>query len=390
MIKQLPPLSIDQQKVLDAIILWVKIGDKIKPVLTVGGYAGTGKTTILAHLADALPDLRIAFMSLTGKAVSVMKKKLGKYGAVSTIHRFQYTPVIDEKTQEIVGWNHRGMAKDGDDPEDGEIDFVDLIVIDEASMVSDEILVDLLTYERPILGIGDHGQLPSIGDSAGLMDKPELRLEKIHRQAEGNPILKVATIARRKGYLSIKDHSPKVRVIAQANIPPEVEKIFLTPDPDTLIITGSNVQRISINERILAQMGRSEQQRMRPQEGDRVVCLRNDYISGLFNGAQATVKEIKNCYQNFMEVVLQVDGFSHTTECHMAFWAFNQPKPIRPQGRAPGIPFDFGYCLTCHKAQGSESKRVIVVGSGFGDNDMRKRWLYTAVTRAQEELYVLR
>jgi exodeoxyribonuclease-5 len=390
MAKKLLSLSSDQQKVLDAIVLWVQVGGTAKPILTVGGFAGTGKTTILAHLAMALPDLRIAFMSLTGKAVNVMKRKLGEYGSVSTIHAFQYFPIIDEKTQTILGWEHRGMAEDGAFVNEGQIPFVDLIVIDEASMVSGSVLSDLKAYERPILGIGDHGQLPSVGDSAGLMDDPDLKLEKIHRQAEDNPILKVATIARRRGYLATKDHAAKVRVLDQNNIPPEVEKIFLTPDPDTLVITGSNVQRVGINQRILSGIGRKPHETDRPHEGDRVLCLKNDRVSGLFNGAQATVKEIKNEYANWMEVVLDVDGFPKPIECKMAYWAFNAPKPVQPQDRPPGIPFDYGYCLTCHKAQGSESKRVVVVGSGFGDNDMRRRWLYTAVTRAQEELYVLR
>lgn len=387
MAAKLPPLSSDQQVVLDGILKWYDEG--AKQILSVGGFAGTGKTTILAHLAIVRPELRIAFMSLTGKAVNVMKKKLGKYGAVSTIHSFQYFPIIDERTQQIIDWDHRTMAADGDEIEKGQIPFKDLLVIDEASMVSKEILNDLESYERPILAVGDHGQLPSIGDSAGLMDNPDLKLEKIHRQAEGNPILKVATIARRRGHLAIKDHSKLVRIVSQHQLPPEIEKVFLTPDPDTLLITGANNQRVGINQRLLLEQGRNLDRQPYPQVGDRVICLKNDHATGLFNGAQATVKEIKREYAEWMQVVLDVDGFPASIECPMAYWAFNAPKPVRPNPAPNGIPFDYGYCLTCHKAQGSESKRVVVIGTGFGDQDMRRRWLYTAVTRAQEELYVL-
>jgi exodeoxyribonuclease-5 len=55
------------------------------------------------------------------------------------------------------------------------------------------------------------------------------------------------------------------------------------------------------------------------------------------------------------------------------------------------VPADFGYALTCHKAQGSEWDRVLVYDEGTGsgvmrDPILRRRWLYTAVTRAKREL----
>ena len=53
--------------------------------------------------------------------------------------------------------------------------------------------------------------------------------------------------------------------------------------------------------------------------------------------------------------------------------------------------FDFGYALTVHKAQGSQAKRVVVFEERFPkmDDDTFRRWLYTAVTRAEEELYII-
>lgn len=384
----LPPLSPDQEAVLSSVNDWLDNGDK--QLLTLGGYAGTGKTTILGHLAHAHPDKVIAFVSLTGKAVSVMRKKLSDYGTVSTIHSFQYKPIIDPVSKEVVAWEHRSMASRGSIGGEDQIPHVDLIVNDEASMTSKDLCDDLLAYGRPMLAVGDHGQLPPVGDPFNLMEKPDLRLEKIHRQAEGNPILRVADIARRKGSLAIKDHSEHVRVVPAHNVPPEIERWFLDPDPDTLVITGANAQRVRINQTILARRGRQHFKMGVPQEGDRVVCLKNKHDIGLFNGAQATIKKVISVKQDFMEVVLQVDDFPNTTKCNMALWAFNEVKPKAPDKWVDGIPFDYGYCLTCHKAQGSEAKRVIVVGQGFGDQEMRRRWLYTAVTRAQEELYVLR
>ena len=55
-----------------------------------------------------------------------------------------------------------------------------------------------------------------------------------------------------------------------------------------------------------------------------------------------------------------------------------------------GDLFDFGYALTVHKAQGSQAKKVVLFEERFAkmDNDQWKRWLYTGITRAEEELYI--
>lgn len=56
-----------------------------------------------------------------------------------------------------------------------------------------------------------------------------------------------------------------------------------------------------------------------------------------------------------------------------------------------GDLFDFGYALTVHKSQGSQAKKVILFEERFKqmDDDMWKKWLYTGVTRAQEELFII-
>jgi len=55
-----------------------------------------------------------------------------------------------------------------------------------------------------------------------------------------------------------------------------------------------------------------------------------------------------------------------------------------------GDLFDFGYALTVHKAQGSQAKKVILFEERFSkmDDTDWKRWLYTAITRAEEELLI--
>ena len=117
-----------------------------------------------------------------------MKKKLYEADVVkpgdsiSTIHSYMYTPELDAKGN-IIGWRFKSMAKKGDWPEQDEAPYADLFIVDEASMLPAELYNDLLEYGVPILGVGDHGQLPPIKSSFNLVQDPDVRLEEIHRQA---------------------------------------------------------------------------------------------------------------------------------------------------------------------------------------------------------------
>src|SRR5574342_964575 len=190
-------LSEDQDRALNKIVDWwkyskVRIKDDSENIklaesfITLGGFAGTGKTTIMSELRKAIDAKYVNFMALTGKATLNMRKKLYASNVMksqdecTTIHKFMYSPIIDEKTGQIKEWRKSPKRTP------------DLIIIDEASMVNREIWNDLVSIGVPILAIGDHGQLPPIqkGDPFNLMENPQIRLEKIHRQAEDSPIIR--------------------------------------------------------------------------------------------------------------------------------------------------------------------------------------------------------
>ena len=78
-------------------------------------------------------------------------------------------------------------------------------------MVSRNIWTDLLTFQKPIVAVGDHGQLPPIRGSFNLMEEPKLKLEQIHRQAENNPIIKLSIKARKKGNSLLVDMARKLK-----------------------------------------------------------------------------------------------------------------------------------------------------------------------------------
>jgi exodeoxyribonuclease-5 len=169
-------LTNQQAEALSAIGAWLKASkDGGKQYLTLGGYAGTGKTTLLAALRRVLrsnmPTVKVGFVAYTGKAALVLRHKLVEDkilqpgDSISTLHGLMY--YSDSGKSESPKWRKRESLK------------VDLVVVDEASMVSEEIWNDLISFGRPVLAVGDHGQLPPIGNNFNLMLEPDLKLDKI-------------------------------------------------------------------------------------------------------------------------------------------------------------------------------------------------------------------
>ena len=167
-------LSPDQNKTIKTLLDFCEAKNKKDGFITLGGYAGTGKTTLISELRKKLndtdPKIKVAFCAFTGKADQVLKNKLItnqtllKKDAISTIHSLIYRTIEDERGA-VLGWIRK---------EDDEIDF-DLIIVDEASMVDQKIWEDLKSYGVPIIAVGDHGQLPPISGSFNLMSSPQLK-----------------------------------------------------------------------------------------------------------------------------------------------------------------------------------------------------------------------
>ena len=212
----LDSLSDGQSAALDAIVKWH--GDGGYPPLTLGGLAGCGKTTLAGLLPEVLPRrTRIAFCAYTGKAASVLRSKLPGGNEVSTIHRLLYTPAVtvlcaasDQLLPREGGrcpahrhGEHPCTARQqvSFSPKMDPLDGLDLVVADEASMIPGRLWEDLTRHGVPVLAVGDHGQLPPVQSSFNLMASPDLRLEEIHRQAAGSPVLAVARWAREQGHI---------------------------------------------------------------------------------------------------------------------------------------------------------------------------------------------
>ena len=327
-----------------------------KPVRTCGGYAGTGKTRLLSHLATARPSWRVC--AFTGKAASILRRK----GVQAwTIHASIYRSVWEGNR--FVRWEKKSKRDLG----------CEGFLIDEASMVSKDIYEDLLSYELPIIAVGDHGQLPAVGEDAGLMLEPDVRLEELHRNA--GPIAKFAEMLRKGG---------DARNWPVSMSPVDV---VMKAAPDLLhaadqVICAFNRTRVALNKAIV---GRKE-----PREGDRIICLDNDATTGVFNGQQGTLNWI-DTESKTLGFMTSEDGSDlrqeivHTVRYDPDAW--NNPKrEKKKQQRGMRIGFDFGYAITCHKAQGDEWNKVVVIEQRCDKLWDHSRWSYTAASRAKESL----
>ncbi len=384
-------LSPSQSQALTDILDWHKTNNKL-PYLTLGGYAGTGKTTLIAnfrkHLVKQNAALKVNFCSYTGKATRVLESKLKALSAVhagdtiGTIHSLIYSPVVDKK-ENIVGWEKRDEIN------------ADLIVIDEGSMVDANIWNDIRSYGVPILVAGDHGQLAPINGKFNLMANPMVKLTEIHRQVAENPIIKISILAREEGKIPCEKFNDHVMKISRSGemSNEQVQEELNRYSPDTLILCGYNHTRVKINNHIRQNLGFYEPE---PQAGDRVICLRNNHQEKIFNGMLGTVQSAShNIEEGWHFANIQMDDESHDFKGLINAKQFNSLGAMNftenRKDTLMGDLFDFGYALTVHKAQGSEARKVILFEERFAkmDDDSWRRWLYTAVTRAREELFIV-
>lgn len=383
-------LSTDQKQAINQIWKWLTDSNR-NQYITLGGYAGTGKTTLMSHFRKELQKKRekakVAFCSYTGKAAQVLKTKLVEgnslleQDSVTTIHSLIYSPMTNGKN-EIIGWEKKEKID------------TDLIIVDEASMVDYQIWNDLLSYNKLIIAVGDHGQLPPINGKFNLMDKPEIKLERIHRQAEGNPIIHLSIDAREKGIIEPGNYGGKVMKLKRED--PETQEIIgellSSFKPDMLVLCGYNTTRVKLNNSIRTSL---EILDIEPVVNDRVICLRNNHQKEVYNGILGTIRSINREDNDWFFAEIEMDGKGDNFRGMISSEQFNSTEGKNYTNERSktlaGDLFDFGYAITVHKAQGSQAKRVILFEERFQkmDDEMWRRWLYTAVTRAEEELYIV-
>ena len=366
----------------------------------ISGYAGTGKSTLVRFIIDAL-DVdkdKVAYATYTGKAAEVLRKK-GNPNAM-TLHRLLYDSIPRQ------GGGFIRIPKK-------QLDY-DIVVVDEVSMVPKTMVDMLLAHRVYILFLGDPGQLPQIDkkETHNLLDHPHVFLDEVMRQAAESEIIQL-TMKIRNGEDIPFMHGKEVIVAPKAEL---VTGHLTWAD---IIICATNKTRHNMNRQKRELLGYSGVL----QTGERIIVKRNYWEdcdedgNALVNG---TVGTVANPYESFVRIPsyvkndrrdLPLVGCIFTPDGGKSFDTFEIDKDyllkeepcvdwrvsyqlgkLKPKiGDILPKQATYGYALTCHAAQGSEFDKVLVIEESFPfDKVEHQRWLYTAATRAAEKLVLVR
>ena len=366
----------------------------------ISGYAGTGKSTLVRFIIDALDvdEDKVAYATYTGKAAEVLRKK-GNPNAM-TLHRLLYDSIPRQ------GGGFIRIPKK-------QLDY-DIVVVDEVSMVPKTMVDMLLAHRVYILFLGDPGQLPQIDkkEAHNLLDHPHVFLDEVMRQAVESEIIQL-TMKIRNGEDIPFMHGKEVIVAPKAEL---VTGHLIWAD---IIICATNKTRHNMNRQKRELLGYSGVL----QTGERIIVKRNYWEdcdedgNALVNG---TVGTVANPYESFVRIPsyvkndrrdLPLVGCIFTPDGGKSFDTFEIDKDyllkeepcvdwrvsyqlgkLKPKiGDILPKQATYGYALTCHAAQGSEFDKVLVIEESFPfDKVEHRRWLYTAATRAADKLVLVR
>ena len=445
--------TFSQKKVVEKLSDWL-ISPNYSSIFVLNGYAGTGKTTLVAAVVDVMKELEIKSVLLapTGRAAKVLSHYSGQ--TARTIHKHIYR----EKTNA----DYESKFSLDINKDKGAV-----FIVDEASMLSDRagdgqifgsgsLLEDLIKYVRSgkecrLLLVGDDAQLPPVGaDYSPALDESVMQgygdvvyasMDDVVRQSAESGILFNATMLRcmlENGLYEVPQFDmqhPDFEAISGADI---LEKLQDAYDrygrEEVIVVTRSNKRANRFNEGIRRYNLSAEEA---IESGDMLMVVKNNYhyterikdcpMSFIANGDIALLKKIRRFEDfygfHFAEAVLSFADYDDMEiECKILLDTISSESPsltqeesrklfdevekdyldikskikrfreIRENPHYNAVQVKFAYAVTCHKAQGGQWRVVFIDKCLFGDEPMSRdmlRWLYTAITRATDKVYLV-
>jgi exodeoxyribonuclease V len=415
------------------------------------GYAGTGKTSVVAAMVRALTRLnqKTVLLAPTGRAAKVLSSYAGF--PAFTIHKKIYR-------QQAMGVEKFSLADN--------LMSDTLFIVDEASMISNTggdsefgsgfLLDDLIRFVYNgrncfLMLLGDIAQLPPVMqedspaldrlklESFGLL-VTEFQLTQVVRQALQSGILYNATLLRKALEDKLTTHLPKlhltgfsdIKALGGMELVDEVSRSYAGVGvEDTIIITRSNKMANIYNKGIRASVMMLEDE---IANGDLLMVTRNNYfwnkpypeIDFVANGDILQVRRVGKHSEmyGFRFVELTLESLDFGWEMDARVWIesiysespaqqnelskklfeavaedyadiTNKRERLRQMFENPylnALQLKFAYAVTCHKAQGGQWKKVFVDMNMRPDAEVDRnyyRWLYTALTRASDQVYLV-
>ena len=423
-------------------------------IFVLNGYAGTGKTTIIAAIVTALKGLgvRTVLLAPTGRAAKVLARYSGEKAL--TVHKriYRERTNADYESKFSLDLNREQGA---------------LFIVDEASMLSDEsgggfrfgsgsLLEDLVAYVRSGRGcrlmlVGDSAQLPPVGaDCSPALDPPTLArfgetvyatLDEVVRQEAQSGILFNATLVRcmlERGITEVPRFDlgfPDIEALSGGDFLERLQDAYARYGRDeVIVIPRSNKRANRYNQGIRRNILGAEEE---IESGDMLMVVKNNYYYAertegcpmhfVANGDIARLRRLRRFEEfygfRFANAVLEFPDYDDAElECKILLDTIASEAPsltreesdrlfyevekdyldlksklkrfkeIRENPHFNAIQVKFSYAVTCHKAQGGQWRAVFIDRFLFGDEPLTRdllRWLYTALTRATEQLYLV-
>ncbi len=439
--------TVEQEEAIDCFARFMTDRNE-QTVMVLRGCAGTGKTSLAAAIVRVLAELdqKMVLMAPTGRAAKVFSIYSGQ--PAYTIHRKIYR----QKSMESAFDLNYNSAHDT------------LFLVDEASMIANasnygegifaggQLMDDLIRFvynERNcrLLLIGDHAQLPPVGEteSPALMASVlrgyglhvyECVLNEVLRQSVESGILWNATEVRSL-MLDGRCALPKIRFEGFAdirNVPGNelIETLATSYSrvglDETIVVTRSN-KRANIYNQGIRNMVLDREEEL--STGDQIMVVKNNYYwrkeEFIANGDRAVVRRVRNVHElygfHFAEVTMQFPDYDNyelqamvlldtltseapalTREQQESLYQQvledyadiplkqDRLKKLKEDKYYNALQVKFAYAATCHKAQGGQWAHVYV-DQGYMTDEMLTsdylHWLYTAFTRATEQLYLV-
>ncbi|WP_300904818.1 AAA family ATPase [uncultured Alistipes sp.] len=442
-----------QKKIVEKLSEYLSDSD-FSRIFVLNGYAGTGKTTLIAALVGALKELEIkpVLLAPTGRAAKVLAQYA--HEKAFTIHKRIYrerTAADYERRYSLNLNTERGAV----------------FIVDEASMLSDRqsdgaafgsgsLLEDLVRFVRSGRGcrlilVGDSAQLPPVGsDFSPALDPVSMEaygevvyatMDEVVRQEAQSGILFNATLVRcmlERGIHDIprfRTDFPDIEALSGGDFLERLQDCYDRYGRDeTIVITRSNKRANRYNEGIRRHVLGAEEE---IESGDMLMVVKNNYhyteriencpVGFLANGDIARLKRLRRFEEfygfRFADAVLEFPDYEGTEiACKILLDTIASESPsltrdesmrlfyevekdyldigskikrfreIRENPHFNAVQVKFSYAVTCHKAQGGQWRAVFVDRCLFGDETMTRdmlRWLYTALTRATDKLYLV-
>lgn len=422
------------------------------PCLLIRGYAGTGKTSMISTLVNVLPffNLKSLLLAPTGRAAKVMSHYANK--SAFTIHKVIYSQVAEPGTSSLEFKRQKNYSKKTVFIVDEASMLTNDAEFGRAGLLADLFKFVFQDPSNKLILVGDSAQLPPVGktDSPALiknylestfkMQVLETELREVVRQEQESGILDNATALRgllEKNKTDISFKTAPYKDIFRMNGDKLEDGLRYAYDKygveNTIIICRSNKNAVQYNEYIRRNIHFTESE---IDVGDFLMIVKNNYFyippdtkaGFLANGDFVEVEKIIRFEElyglRFADLMLRLTDYpdhppfeakvildtlhSHTPSLNPEDFSklYQQVKedyidvgsPRAMKEKLKNDPYlnalqvKFAYALTCHKSQGGQWNAVFV-DQGYLVEDMVNkeyiRWLYTAVTRSTEELFLV-